>query len=157
MRKVKIKSTFFLLILFIVAACSNNNVYFQYHTVNPEAWHKDSLFRFDVDIENIQPTYDVYINVRNTPDYPNQNLWLFVSELTPDSLVARDTIEFYLANHKGEWLGTGVGAIKEMPVLYKQNFKFDTAGIYTFEITHGMRIDELQGITEIGIRVTQCP
>ena len=146
-----------MLILFIVAACSNNNVYFQYHTVNPDAWNKDSLYRFDVNIENPWSTYDIYINVRNTPDYPNQNLWLFISELTPDSVLTKDTINFYLANHQGKWLGTGVGATKEMPVLYKQNFKFDKAGIYTFEIGHGMRTDDLQGITEIGIRVAQNP
>ena len=65
--------------------------------------------------------------------------------------------KYYISHAKEFVWELGVGAIKEMPVLYKQNFKFDTAGIYTFEIGHGMRTDELQGITEIGIRIAQRP
>lgn len=147
------KYIFFLPILFLVVACGNDNVYFQYHAVDPDAWNKDSLLRFDVDIENAELNYNLYINVRNTPSYPKQNLWFFISELTPDGILTKDTIEFYLADHRGKWLGAGAGAIKEMPVLYKQNFKFPEAGIYSFEIGHGMRTDDLEGITEVGLRV----
>lgn len=155
LQKIKDKSLFVLLLMFLATACSNNNVYFQYHSVNAEAWDKDSLYVFDVRIEDTQPIYNVYINVRNTPDYPNQNLWLFISETTPDNVTVRDTIEFYLADHRGKWLGTGAGGIKEMPVLYKKNYHFDQIGTYVFEIGHGMRAEDLKGITEIGVRVEE--
>jgi len=153
MLKMKIKIAGFLLMLFFFTACDNNTVYFQYHSINPALWNKDSLYTFDVDIENSQSAYSIYINVCNAPDYPNQNLWLFISEITPDGVVVKDTIEFYLADHRGKWLGSGAGSMKEMPVLYKQDFKFENSGTHTFKIGHGMRADELKGITKIGMRV----
>jgi gliding motility-associated lipoprotein GldH len=68
-------------------------------------------------------------------------------------VVLRDSIEFYLADQRGKWLGSGVGAIVEMPVLYKQNVRFEQKGTYRYEIGHGMREDVLIGINDIGIRI----
>ena len=41
----------------------------------------------------------------------------------------------------------------EMPVLYQQNVRFKTAGIYHYKIVHGMRDSVLAGINDVGIRV----
>ena len=136
-----------------LAACTNNNVYFQYHPVNPKGWSADSLYTFDVEITDTISAYNVYVNVRNTPDYKNQNLWLFILEESPEGVVINDTIEFYLADVRGKWLGSGVGSIKEMPVLYHQGIKFERSGIYTYKIGHGMRDNNLVGINDLGIRV----
>jgi gliding motility-associated lipoprotein GldH len=128
-------------------------MYFQYHSIPLEGWHKDSIYTFDIEVDNTELYFNIYINVRNTPNYPNQNLWLFISETTPSGTLTKDTIEFYLADHRGRWLGSGAGAIKEMQVLIRQDFRFSETGTYRFEITHGMRTDILQGITEIGMQV----
>ena len=153
MQKVKINAVFFLLILFFVSACDNRNVFFEYHSIPLEGWHKDSVYVFDIEIDNVELHYNVFINVRHAPNYPNQNLWLFISEIAPNGTLTKDTIEFFLADHRGRWLGSGIGAIKEMQVLIKQDFKFQETGIYRFEIMHGMRTDMLLGITEIGMQV----
>jgi len=153
MRKVKINTAFFLLILLFVTSCGNDNIYFKYHSVNPDGWYKDSVFVFNIDIENPYRYYDVYINVRHAPNFPNQNLWLFISEISPDGVLSKDTIEFFLADHRGRWLGSGAGSIKEMQVRYREDFKFPEAGTYTFKIQHGMRAEHLRGVTEIGMQV----
>lgn len=147
------KYSVLLFAFFLMAACTNNNVYFQYHDVNPEGWKSNDVYTFNFEIEDTTSEYDVYINVRNTPEYPFQNIWLFISEMNPDSTVVNDTIEFYLADARGKWLGTGAGQTKEMPVLYHQNLRFEQAGTYQYKITHGMRVDELTGINDIGVRV----
>lgn len=142
-----------LLILLGTVACSRNNIYFEFQSVNPEAWSKDSLYTFRVEVQEAAVPYDIYIYTRNTPAYPNQNLWLFLTELTPDSTLTADTIEFYLADQRGRWLGTGMGALKEMPVLYRQEVYFDKPGTYVYTIGHGMRTDPLKGINDLGMRV----
>ena len=142
-----------LLIGISLAACTNNNVYFQYRSVNPAGWNQDSIYTFDVEVTDTISAYNLYINVRNTPDYTNQNLWLFIAEEHPDGTVLNDTIEFYLADVRGKWLGSGAGAVKEMPVLFQQDKYFERSGTYTYKIRHGMRYDELRGINEIGLRV----
>ncbi|HRR62823.1 MAG TPA: gliding motility lipoprotein GldH, partial [Paludibacteraceae bacterium] len=69
------------------------------------------------------------------------------------TLPIKDTIECYLADIHGKWLGSGVGNVFEMPVLYKQNECFKQSGTYTFQIIQGMRNEVLPGISNVGLKV----
>lgn len=153
--KRKIKNVGFLAIfitLFIVS-CNTNDVYFKYIAIDAKGWNKDSLYAFNVPIIDTISTYNVYVNVRNVGNYPYQNLWLFLSKMSPDSVLINDSIECYLADNRGKWLGTGVGSLFEMPILYQQNVKFKNAGNHQYKIVQGMRDTVLVGINDIGIRV----
>ena len=139
--------------MLVIVSCNTNDVYFQYKAIDSKGWNKDSLYTFEVPISDTLATYNVYVNVRNIGDYPYQNLWLFLSKMSPDSVLINDSIECYLADNRGKWLGSGVGSIFEMPILYQQNVKFKSAGNYQYKIVHGMRDTVLVGINDIGIRV----
>jgi len=145
---------FFVIFISIMAvACTSNDVYFQYNPVALKGWSKDSLYGFDIPITDTTAVYNVYVNVRNRGEYPYQNLWLFLSKTTPDKIMSKDSIECYLADQRGKWLGSGLGSIMEMPVLYQQNVRFKTKGTYHYKIVHGMRDSVLAGINDIGMRV----
>ncbi|NDP20211.1 MAG: gliding motility lipoprotein GldH [Paludibacter sp.] len=137
----------------LLIACTSNDAFFQYNTIAPEGWNKDSLCVFDIPISDENSTYNVYVNVRNRGEYPYQNLWLFLQKMSPDSVILNDSIELYLADQRGKWLGSGIGSVLEMPVLYQQNVKFPTKGKYQYKIGHGMRDTVLMGINDIGMRV----
>jgi len=142
--------------LMLFTSCTSDAVYFSYQSVNENGWNKDSICTFDVAIENASQPYDLYVNTRNRGEYPYQNIWLFIKEISPDSVVTNDTIEFYLADEFGKWLGKGVGSAFNMPVLYRQNFKFAKKGVYRFEIQQGMRDSLLVGINDVGIKVEKA-
>ena len=144
---------FLLLIFFAAVSCSSGEVYFQYRTVNPEGWDKDSLCVFEIEIPAADVLYNVYLHIRSMPDYPCQNIWFFLSQENPGGQTAKDTVEYYLADSRGRWLGKGAGAVKEMLVLYAEDYSFEETGICTFNIGHGMRTERLRGISEIGMRV----
>ncbi|MDD3079621.1 MAG: gliding motility lipoprotein GldH [Paludibacter sp.] len=151
-----IKNLLLLILPALIFSCSNNDIYFQYYTVPVSGWSRDSSFVFDINIPDTQQLYNVYVNVRNRGEYPQQNLWLFIRQTTPDSTVIGDTINFYLADQRGKWLGSGVGATFKMPVLYQQGVRFSKTGIYKFSINQGMRYDILPGINDIGMRVEKA-
>lgn len=138
--------------LFVVG-CTSNDVYFQYNPVSLSGWSKDTMYVFHVPITDTVASYNVYINVRNRGEYPYQNLWLFLNKTTPDKIHSKDSIECYLADQRGKWLGKGMGSIMEMPVLYQQNVKFPKAGTYDYFVVQGMRDSLLRGINDIGMRV----
>ena len=142
-----------MLISLFALACTTNDVYFQYRSVNSKGWNKDSLYTFDIPINDTTATYNVFVNVRNRGEYPYQNLWLFLSKTNPDRILTKDSIECYLADQRGKWLGYGIGSIMEMPVIYKQNIRFKTIGTYHYKIVQGMRDSILIGINDIGMRV----
>jgi gliding motility-associated lipoprotein GldH len=148
-----LKSGIFVLAIVVIASCSGNDVYFEYKSIVGSGWNKDSVVAFDFEIKDIQSSYNVYVNVRNNGEYPYQNLWLFVHKTLPDSLLKKDTINFYLANDRGKWLGSGIGSVFDMPVLYQQNIKFAKAGKYSYKIIQAMRDTVLTGISDVGLRV----
>ncbi|OIP82107.1 MAG: hypothetical protein AUK44_08545 [Porphyromonadaceae bacterium CG2_30_38_12] len=128
-------------------------MYFQYATLPENGWNKDSTLGFDFQIDDTAVSYNVTLNSRNTSDYPYQNLWLFLKQSQPDSIIKNDTINYYLADDYGKWLGSGIGSLYQMPVLWQQNMKFPKSGKYHIAIGHGMRDSILIGITEIGLKI----
>jgi len=152
-KKILNSSLWAILISLVTMSCSGNDIYFQYDSVNPKGWSKDSLYGFDIPVTDTVALYNVYVNIRNRGEYPYQNLWLFLTKITPDSIESKDSIECYLADQRGKWLGKGLGSILEMPVLYQQKVRFKSSGIYHYKIVHGMRDSLLSGINDIGIRV----
>jgi gliding motility-associated lipoprotein GldH len=142
-----------ILISLVSVACTNNDAFFQYKAVTPKGWNKDSLYTFDIKIADTVSAYNIYVNVRNRGEYPYQNLWLFLNKTTPDKIEKKDSIECYLADQRGKWLGSGIGSVMEMPILYQQNVHFKKTGIYQYKIVHGMRDSVLIGINDIGMRV----
>ncbi len=146
-------SFWFFSLIFLLFACNKRDVYMHYVHIDKGQWHKDSVMNFDIEIEDTITLYNLYINIRNRSEYPYQNMWLFVETLRHDKLISRDTIEFYLADNKGKWFGTGVGAAFEMPVLYRQNLKFTHKGVYNFKVFHGMRDTVLKGVNDVGLHL----
>ena len=109
----------------------------------------DTLPRFDFVIEEKKAAYDIIFYVRHTERYPYQNMWLFVQDNRQHS----DTIEFYLADDRGRWLGDKHHGFFEMPVLYESNYHFPDTGHYSLSVGHAMRDTLLRGVTDVGVEI----
>ena len=152
-QKVMKNSFLALLVLLALHSCVKSDVYLKYKSITTHGWSKDSLYTFDIPVKDTTVRYNIYVNIRNRGEYPYQNLWLFLSRMTPDSIQSNDSIECYLADNRGKWLGSGIGSVYQMPVLYQQNVKFNKAGIYHYSIVHGMRDSVLVGINDVGMQL----
>lgn len=140
-----------LLLTGTISSCTRNDVYSKFISIDAPFWHADSALLYDFEITDSTRLYNVVVNVRHRADYPYQNMWIFVNQINPDSAIVKDSIEFYLADNRGKWLGKGIGAVYTMPVLINQNYKFTRQGNYRIELLHGMRDNELAGINDIGL------
>ncbi|MBN1990601.1 MAG: gliding motility lipoprotein GldH [Bacteroidales bacterium] len=140
-------------IALIASACDSNGVFDQNISTENEVWNRKNIARFEVDITDTTLANNLYVNLRNTTDYPNSNLYLFVTTTAPNGAVIRDTLECILANSYGKWLGKGIGKIKDNQILYKRMVRFPVAGAYTFEVEQAMRVDKLPGIVNVGLRI----
>ena len=149
------KNLLFFIVLFIHVSCNSNVVYDNSVRVANPTWHRDSVAQFTVDITDTTLNYESAILIRNSGDYKYQNLWLFVTEIAPDSTMCRDTVEYYLADNYGRWLGSGIGSLYTSLYYYKEDLHYSQMGTYTYVIEQGMRDDELKGITNIGIQIIQ--
>ncbi len=141
-----------LLLIFIFASCDSNTVYDKYLSIGTE-WNKNDVLEFEVEIIDTTLSYKYFINIRNSADYKFRNIYFFLNTQFPDGSRARDTIECILASADGRWLGSGLGDIKSNRILLKNKIKFPLAGNYNFKLEQAMRVDNLQGIEDVGIRI----
>lgn len=121
----------------------------------PDGWDKDSVLSFPFAVDDVDGLYQTQLIVRNTDDYKNQNLWLFVEQSTPNGTTTRDTVQYFLADKFGRWLGSGIGSIHENVCIYQPRVRYRTAGSYTLRVAHGMRYNNLDGICELGVKIVK--
>ncbi|MBQ2520527.1 MAG: gliding motility lipoprotein GldH [Paludibacteraceae bacterium] len=131
-----------------LTSCKTDIVYSEFRSIPTEQWSLDQVPQFDYTIADTTVNYRMLIYVRHTERYPYQNMWLFVN-----NGAQRDTIEFYLADDRGQWLGDKHHGFIEMPVLLEENYHFSDTGSVHVSIQHGMRDSLLRGVTDIGFEV----
>lgn len=154
MLKISFKSYFFLVVFSaMISSCTQNIIYDEQVTIENARWYKGESAKFTVNVHDSTAVYDFFLTVRNTTDYRFSNLYVFLLTSFPNGNLSRDTIECVLADYTGKWLGKGLGSIKENTILLKQNLRFPLTGNYTFLVQQAMRLDTLQGISNVGLRI----
>ena len=147
------KIFFFILISISLYACDPDKIYESNVKIPVDGWRSSDIVRFEVDITDTISPCNIYINVRNKNDYKYMELWLFVEIHTPLGIVERDTSMIMLADHRGKWLGHGLGSRFDTRLFLRRNVRFPAAGKYIFEYEQAMREEILTGIDDIGLRI----
>jgi len=142
---------FFLLFVGIFLSCNHKTFYHKTLRIQNEAWNMDSTLVYEFSIIDSLQFYNFYIDVRNTTDYPYQNLYLFFTTQFPDSTIFTDTLNCILCDVYGRWTGKGSGKIKENRFVLKSKVRFQQKGDYVFSVQQAMRETDLKGITDFGI------
>ena len=137
----------------LCVAYTNRPIYCVYEPVAEQGWHQDSLRTFTFDIDDTNATYDLVLYFRHTERFRYQNLWLFVDAQLGQQETKADTIEFFLADDRGQWLGNNNSGYVEMPVLYEQAYTFDSIGTYRLSLQQGMRDSVLKEMIAIGLHI----
>jgi len=140
-------------LLIFITSCDLNRYYEKNHPLDNHSWERGGFVGFQVDIQDTLSPFNFIINIRHNTDYRYNNIFLFLNTLYPDGNQSRDTLECLLAAPDGEWYGKGAGKIKEIQVLFKRNVLFPMKGNYEFKFEQAMRVEELQGMEDFGIRI----
>lgn len=105
-------------------------------------------------------THNMFINIRNDDSFPFSNLFLITELESPDGNTLKDTLEYRMAEPTGEWLGKGLGGVKESKLWFRENIVFPDSGVYKVNISHAMRkngdvegLHTLKGITDVGLEI----
>jgi len=145
---------FVIALAFIISSCGNNSIYDHNQEIN-NPWKAEQKAEFDFNISDTLSAFDFYINIRNTTEYNYSNLYLFIRTDFPDGRYAIDTAELFLADLQGNWLGSGIGEIKDNQILFRKHGRFPMKGQYKITFEQAMRTVELQGIESVGIRIVK--
>jgi len=157
----------FLLLLVTVLTLSSCNellVYSDYEPIKEGKWEMGQEVDFQFSELDSTDTYNVFINVRNDDTFAFSNLFLIVELEYPSGNTVKDTLEYKMAEPSGEWLGKGMGSVKENKLWYKEKIDFPDSGVYKVNIFHAMRkngdvegLHILEGVTDVGLEIEKAP
>jgi gliding motility-associated lipoprotein GldH len=116
-------------------------------------WKLLDIQAFKIPVTDTLNSNNVFFTIRTGSSYPFRNIYLFVTTTSPDGKSITDTLQYNLADEKGKWYGKGFGDIHELNLPYKTNVYFPLKGSYQFKIQHGMRVEDLKGVYDFGLRI----
>ena len=145
------KSLTIFTLLCLLVSCNNTTAYQKMDQLPNETWNIDNRLVYEFDVLDASTYYNFFIDVRNTTDYPYQNLYLFFTTQFPDSTVFTDTLNCILSDAYGRWTGSGSGRIKQNRFVLKSKVRFPQTGTYLFLAQQAMRDDDLKGVANFGI------
>lgn len=149
-----IRIILFFFIVVSIYGCSDANGWLSKSaSVENSVWHKERALNMSFDISDTIRLFDFIVDIRHNDRYKYSNLYLFVDIQFPNGKVSSDTLELTLADATGEWIGTGAGSLYEVGYTFKDRKKFPLSGVYNVSFRHGMREDEVEGITDVGLSI----
>ncbi|MCE5346821.1 MAG: gliding motility lipoprotein GldH [Bacteroidales bacterium] len=141
--------------LLLLYSCNSDVVYTNSVVIPGNKWELMNVPVFEVPVTDTICSNNIIFTIRTGSSYPYRNIYLFVTTSSPDGKNITDTLQYNLADEKGEWYGKGFGDIHELNLPYKSNVYFPLKGTYQFKIQHGMRIEDLNGVYDFGLRVAK--
>lgn len=135
------------------SACQQPVVYSHTEALSMDGWRSEDLVPFRVKITDTVSPHRLDLHLRHDGRYPYSNLFLFIRTTAPTGETIRDTIEYTLADPSGRWRGKGIGGQYQHTIPYKYQVVFPYSGVYLIEVEHGMRIDPLPRIKDLGLTI----
>ena len=139
----------------MLTSCDSSVYYSDNKAIDNATWNIYDTIMFDVNVksEDISEAYNFLIDLRNTKNYPYSNAFLFIKTIFPDGGFALDTMECPLTEPSGRWYGKVSSNHVDNRFYLRKNTIFPQNGIYRFEIFHGLRDTNVEGIKSIGLRI----
>jgi gliding motility-associated lipoprotein GldH len=152
-KRVRNNNYLFIAIILFLSSCMGGPVFHENMALKSGKWNAgDSLLFNALITDTIQP-HSIILSLRNKGSYSFSNFYAFITTHAPSGAARTDTVEFVLADKRGKWLGKGFGDLWQTSRPFKLNIRFPHTGIYTFAVKQGMRVENLEGIMDFGIRI----
>jgi len=152
------QSQLLLISLFLVGltSCSKGLIYEKYLEIDQKSWEYENPVTFEVEVEKPEDSYDLYVNLRHSNDYPYSNLWLMLYTLPPEGQPTQQRLELKLARPDGSWIGNSLGGTITHEIRVRSNMELPAAGTYTYTIQHDMRMNQVPAVSHVGIRLSKA-
>ena len=151
--KNKANILIFLVFLCTLYACNSNVIFDKNKQIENAVWKSSDVIKFTVPLTDSVQACNFFINIRNSAEYQYSNIFLFIKTFYPNGKISIDTVECYLADKEGKWLGKRSGKVIDNRILFRRAVQFRQKGTYSFEFEQAMRVDELRGVEDFGIRI----
>ena len=140
-------------------SCDSKRVYEDNVEFEDRAWKLNAPVQLEFSIQDTSLRYNLYLDVRNTIDYPYARLFVNYSLADEASKeLSKQLLAEYLFDQKtGKPFGSsGLGDIYDHQFVISKNLSFEKPGKYNVRFEQFMRQESLTGILAVGLRVEKA-
>jgi gliding motility-associated lipoprotein GldH len=141
------------LTLLFFSSCDEAKLIDENKDLPGQEWFYKNKLVFDVNIEDTNKTYNIFLNLRVGNDYKYNNFFVMVHQTSPSQKVSKERKEIVVIDESGKWLGSGLGDLYDFQVPIYPQYRFKEKGIYHFELEQNMREDTLAHLYAAGMRI----
>lgn len=133
----------------LLVACYDGLLFSDYKSVDAQSWYASDTLVFKLPKVEEDATRDVNVKLRALQTYSYSNMALAVHLVEGQKTVSVDTVRFTIYDKEGKATGAGFPFIEYSSIIKDVHFKADKA--YKIKIIHVMRLDPIEGISQVGI------
>jgi gliding motility-associated lipoprotein GldH len=137
----------------MLCSCNQNVVFDKNLDIENESWNYSQPQIFKVNIEDTASRYNIYVNIRHSFHFEWRNLWVNIETEFPDGKKLSKRVNLLLSEADGKWFGECSGNNCFIQIPLQENVIFPAVGSYTFTIRQDMRMNPLQNIRNVGLKV----
>ncbi len=143
------------LLLILLASCQESFYFSESKTFDQGAWVYQDSVDFEVTIPDTTTFFDLVLDLEHTTSYPYQNIYLYIHTLFPTGERYGKQVNIDLADKTGQWQGDCSGEVCNVRVDLQRSAYFNKMGVYTFTVKQFMRMDTLQSIQSVALRLRE--
>src|SRR5688572_25520494 len=140
----------------VLSACDQSRVYEQNVDFTERYWMVNEKPEFEFTIDKPADRYTLYGNIRNSVSYPYARIFFtyYLQDSTGAEIQKKLVTQYLFDAKSGKPFGnSGLGDIYDHRFELLKDYQFKARGKYKIKFEQLMRVDTLQGILAIGIRV----
>lgn len=144
----------------LLISCADHRLYEYHHDFDDRHWNTGDTAIFSFEIPATEKPCPVYLQVRNSLDYPFARLFVKYRLFDSAGHVLDDQLlTHYLFDQKtGKPFGeSSLGDVYDHRFTISKGYAFPYAGKYSIKLEQFMRLDTLPGISAVGIRIENQP
>ena len=142
--------------VFLISSCDSNRVYEDNVEFKDRTWKITTPAELEFEVSDTTQVYNLYLDVRNSLDYPYARLFVNYQLVDPNGTVLKKEMltENLFDVKTGEPNGrSGLGDVYDHQFDFLTNYSFEKTGKHKVRFEQFMRQDTLRGILAIGLRV----
>ncbi|MFO8130083.1 MAG: gliding motility lipoprotein GldH [Bacteroidales bacterium] len=137
----------------LLLSCERNTIFEQHVNMDNHSWSKFSAVDFHFDIDDTSASYDVFIAIRHSAQYPGHNLLISTVLITPSGEKRFTEYDLRIRDDEDKFPGDGPENLRDIQIPLRKDFTFKEAGTCDLEIENRMPKLQTPGIHKIGLVV----
>lgn len=138
-------------------ACNSNIFYEQNHSFEDGKWLYDEAADFSFSVPDTVAHYDLVLEVIHDPSFTYENIYVKIHTTFPAGNKITDEVSLQLADHLDQWEGKCKGKKCKVNLLLQSDVYFKAAGEHKISIEQYNRVDPLEKINGLTLKILSLP